>query len=78
MYLTECQYVCNGSYFGVKKLDKSLAPEGFAKTDEALNRQEYFHQKIITPGHRDTIENAQLIAAYFPMLIKEEILSTML
>jgi len=72
------QYVCTGNYFGVRKLDKALAPEGFSKTDEALNRQEYFHQRIITPGHRETIENTQLIAAYFPMLIKEEVLSTML
>jgi hypothetical protein len=71
------QYVCTGAYFGVKKLDKALAPDGFSKTDEALNREEYFHQRVIINGHRETIENTQLIAAYFPMLINKEVLTAM-
>jgi hypothetical protein len=70
-------YVCNGKYLGVKKADKALLPEGFEMRDEALNRQEYFHQKVIIQGTRSEVENTQFIAAYFPMLIKEEVLAAM-
>jgi hypothetical protein len=73
------QYVCNENYFGVEKLDKSLATEGYSTSDEALNRSEYFHQKVLAPGRRGEVENAQLIAAYFPMLLidTKEALATM-
>jgi hypothetical protein len=64
------QYVCNESYFGVEKLDKSLAKEGYTTSDEAMNRSEYFHQKVLAPGKRGEVENTQLIASFFPMLIK--------
>jgi hypothetical protein len=72
------QYVCNENYFGVEKLDKSLASDGYSTSDAALNRNEYFHQKKLTPGKRGEIESTQLIAAYFPMLLKnsEEGLAT--
>jgi hypothetical protein len=64
------QYVCNENYFGVEKLDKSLVVEGFNTTDAALNRNEYFHQKKLADGGRGELENTQLIAAFFPMLIE--------
>jgi hypothetical protein len=70
------QYVCNGDYFGVQKIEKSLEKDGFATSDEALNRSEYFHQRIIAQGKQDEIEATRLIAAYFPMLIKEELVAT--
>ena len=70
------QYVCNGDYFGVQKLEKSLEKDGFATSDEALNRSEYFHQKLIAQGKQGEIETARLIAAYFPLLIKEELVAT--
>jgi hypothetical protein len=63
------QYVCNENYFGVEKLDKSLVVDGYNTTDAALNRSEYFHQKKLAPGKRGEIENTQLIAAFFPMLL---------
>ena len=63
------QYVCNENYFGVEKLDKSLVVEGFSPTEAALNRSEYFHQKKLASGKRGELENTQLIAAFFPMLI---------
>ena len=50
-------------------LDKSLEVEGFNPTEAALNRSEYFHQKKLASGRRGELENTQLIAAYFPMLI---------
>jgi hypothetical protein len=70
------QYMCNGDYFGVQKLDKSLASEGLSTSDAALNRTEYFHQKLIVPGKQDELMATQLIAAYFPMLINDELVAT--
>ena len=63
------QYVCNENYFGVQKFDKSLEIEGYKPTEAGLNRSEYFHQKKLAPGKRGELENAQLIAAYFPLLL---------
>lgn len=63
------QYVCNANYFGVEKLSKDFAPDGFKTSDSELNRSEYYHQKVLTPGKRGELEATQLIAAYFPMLL---------
>jgi hypothetical protein len=65
------QYVCNQYYFGVEKLDKSFAKEGYTTSDEELNRSEYFHQKVLSPGKSGELEATQLIAAYFPRLIND-------
>lgn len=65
------KYVCNDNYFGIEKLSKSLVCEGYSSSDAALNRAEYFHQKVLAPGKRGEIENTQLIAAFFPMLLKD-------
>jgi len=46
-----------------------LQVEGFKPSEAALNRSEYFHQKKLAHGKRGELENTQLIAAYFPMLI---------
>jgi hypothetical protein len=64
------QYVCNESYFGVQKLDPALEKDGYKTMDASLNRSEYFHQKVISPGKQSEVENTKLIAAYFPMLLK--------
>jgi hypothetical protein len=69
-------YVCNGDYFGVQKLDKSLEMDGFSTSDEALNRSEYFHQKLIVPGKQSEVQSTELIAIFFPMLIKDEFVAT--
>jgi hypothetical protein len=62
------QYVCNADYFGVEKLDKSFEQNGYKTSDSALNRGEYFHQKVLGPGQKPEIEATHLIAAFFPML----------
>jgi len=67
------QYVCNGDYFGVQKIEKSLENNGLATSDAALNRSEYFHQRLIAQGKQGEVEAAQLIAAYFPMLLKNDL-----
>jgi hypothetical protein len=63
------QYVCNGSYFGIAKLDKELEKDGYRTSESALNKSEYFHQKVITRGSNCDLDNSKLIAAYFPMLL---------
>jgi hypothetical protein len=63
------QYVSNRHYFGVEKLDKEIEKDGFRTSDAALNRVEYFHQKVITTGYSWRRDNTKLIAAYFPMLL---------
>jgi hypothetical protein len=63
------QYVCDKGIFGVAKLEKELEKDGFKTSDSALNRGEYFHQKVITTDSNCDLENSKLIAAYFPMLI---------
>ena len=63
------QYVCNSSYFGVERLDKSFEKEGYKTDDASLNRVEYFHQKVLGPGSKPELEATALIAAYFPFLL---------
>jgi hypothetical protein len=63
------QYVSNRHYFGVEKLAQDLEKEGFKTSDAALNRIEYFHQKVITAHQGWRRDNTKLIAAYFPMLL---------
>jgi hypothetical protein len=63
------KYLCNGEYFGVAKLGTELEKDGYRTSDSALNRGEYFHQKVITRGGACDLENSKLIAAYYPMLI---------
>jgi hypothetical protein len=67
------EYVCNGDYFGVQKLGKSFEKDGIITSDESLNRTEYFHQRLIAQGKQGELEATQLIAAYFPMLVKDDL-----
>ncbi len=71
------QYVCNGNYFGVARLDKELEKEGFSTSNDDLDNAEYYHQKVLTCRENNDLENTQLIAAYFPLLLRntEEVLA---
>jgi hypothetical protein len=66
------QYICNSTYFGVERLDKSLEKEGYKTSDENLNRFEYFHQKVLGPGQIPELDATKTIAAYFPFLLKSD------
>ena len=66
------QYVCNANYFGVERLDKSLEKEGYKTSDSALNRAEYFHQKVLGPGQIGELDATRTIAAFFPFLLNTE------
>jgi hypothetical protein len=63
------QYVCNPTYFGVERLEKSFEKEGYKTSDEELNKVEYFHQKVLGPGQQGDLEATKIIAAYFPFLL---------
>lgn len=64
------QYVCNENYFGVERLNNKLKSEGYSTTDDSMNRSEYFRQKVLSSGNLSELESTQLIAAYFPQLMK--------
>ena len=66
------KYVCNGDYFGVAKLGNELEKDGYMTSETALNRVEYFHQKVLCTGGNCDLENSRLIAAYYPMLLNNQ------
>lgn len=67
------QYVCTEKYFGVEKIDKDLEKAGLFTSDSSLNRDAYFHQKLITKGQNPELDNTKLIAAYFPQLVNKTV-----
>jgi hypothetical protein len=69
------KYVCNGDYFGVQKIDKAvtIGKTSYITSDDAMNRSEYFHQKVIAQGDLSELDSIGLIAAFFPLLIKSEL-----
>jgi len=66
------KYVCNESFFGVQKLGTELEGDGYKTSDSALNRSEYFHQKVLTTGGSCDLDNSRLIASFFPMLLNNQ------
>ncbi len=64
------QYVCNGHYFGVERLDKKLENDGLKTSNDDLDNFQYYHQKVLSSGTNTDLENTKLIAAYFPFLLK--------
>ena len=67
------QYVNNSRYFGVELLDKAFGKEGYTTDNSGLNRQEYFHQKILGPGQIREADATRMIAAFFPALLNNMI-----
>lgn len=67
------QYECNGLYFGIKKLDNDLQAAGFATCLEKLNREVYYHQRVLGGGTTETVDHLQLIAAYYPEFFKDKV-----
>lgn len=66
------QYVCNSKYFGVQRLGEELADEGYSTSNDALNAEQYYHQRVLTCGGNGNLENTKMIAAYFPFLLKDQ------
>jgi len=66
------QYTCNKNYFGVERLTKDLEKEGFKTSNDDLNAEQYYHQRVLTAGGNSDQDNTKLIAAYFPFLLKDQ------
>ena len=62
------KYVYTKNRFGVEKLD--IKKDGYETSDNAMNRTEYYYQKLITSDPNNNIDNVKMIAAYFHALIK--------
>jgi hypothetical protein len=67
------QYECNGTYFGIVKLDKELVDKGFTTSANLLDKREFFNQRILVSGQNATVEHLNLIAAYYPGLYKVQV-----
>ena len=67
------QYECNGTYFGIKKLDKDLSDKGFTTSLDKIDREEFYHQKVLTSETTATIDHLHLIASFYPGLLKEKL-----
>jgi hypothetical protein len=64
-------YTCNGKYFGVNKVGKEYKDEGIFTDNSKLDREDYFHQRVIQQGDTEEYDATMLIASYFPELIKK-------
>jgi hypothetical protein len=62
------QYECNGTSFGIKKLDRAVVANGFGNASEKMNKQEFFNQRVLISGVTNTIDHLNLIASYYPGL----------
>jgi hypothetical protein len=63
------QYSSHKNYFGVEKIDEKYSSEGLKTSGSALNRSEYFHQKVLTSWDVSELDKIKLIAAYYPSLL---------
>jgi hypothetical protein len=63
------QYVSHQTYFGVEKIDQKYVGSALKTADTSLNRNEFFHQKVLTSWEVSELEKISLIAAYYPALL---------
>lgn len=63
-------YTCNAMYLGVNKLNKKYRNAGMVTSEEKLDRNDYFHQKVLTQGISAEFDVMGLIASFYPELIK--------
>jgi hypothetical protein len=66
------QYVCNSKYFGVQRLSTELEKDGITTSNDALNAEQYYHQRVLTTGGNTNLDNTKMIAAYYPFLLKDQ------
>ena len=61
-------YSCNGTYFGINRIDEKYSKEGYVTDETYLDKLSYYHQKILARGKQEEIPAASLIACYYPLL----------
>ena len=67
----EVMYTCNGEYFGVNKVGKKYRDAHISTDEGKLDRTGYFHQKVLTRGKTEEFDALQLIASFYPALVKQ-------
>jgi len=67
----EVMYTCNGEYFGVNKVGKKYKEADISTDERKLDRNGYFHQKVLARGKTEEFDALQLIASYYPALVKQ-------
>ena len=67
------QYECDGTHFGIRKLDKELTDKGFTTAPDLLNKREFYSQRVLTSGQTVTLDHLNLIAAFYPGLYKNQV-----
>lgn len=65
-------YKCNGQFFGVNRIDEKYGKNGYVTDDTYLDKENYYHQKLLVQGQQEEVFAASLIACYFPELIKNK------
>jgi hypothetical protein len=63
-------YKCNGEYFGINRIEEKYKKDGFVTDDKNLDKNSYFHQKLIVQGQQQEVAATSLIASYYPSLVK--------
>lgn len=63
------QYVSHKNFFGVEKIDEGYVLSDLKTSDNALNRSEYYKQKVLSSWEVNEFEKIRLIAVYYPSLL---------
>jgi hypothetical protein len=63
-------YTCNGAFFGVNLIDPKYNKEGYLTDVKNLDKDNFFHQKLIATGKQEEVAATRLIASYYPFLLK--------
>ncbi len=63
------QYTCEPSHFGVSQLDKKYQEAGVEASNEELNLNAYYHQKVLTRSNPTDRDCLGLIACFYPKLV---------
>ena len=63
------QYTCEPSHFGVSQLDKKYQEAGVEVSNEELNLNAYYHQKVLTRSNPTDRDCLGLIACFYPKLV---------
>ncbi|MFO7755263.1 MAG: hypothetical protein R6V34_04685, partial [Bacteroidales bacterium] len=67
----EVQYIASRKYFGVERVDREYLDDGLSTSDLTLDREAYFHQKLITQSRLDDTGYLKLIAVFYPKLVRD-------
>ena len=65
------QYNCEDTYFGVAHLERKYVKAGVKSDSKNLNREEFYHQKVLTRSNPSDRNCLGLIASYYPVLVND-------